>query len=204
MNKPTSFISEHSAEYALIPEITNILKRKFNQVTPIFPWATREGSKISNLIHQEELIKIIGIFPRRPKLKKSDNTEISITVNSELISGATRAKDYGIPMVAGCPLVRSFWELGNCKKFAWIKLGKNTLESYTLSKSDRPSEQEATHFLTKNQILNLAQNTSTFLTLPEFIEAYKHIKREGSSKEPYYYGSRTFFGSYKPFYLLMK
>ena len=44
--KYSSFISEHTAEYVLIPQLTDILKQKFEVVIPIYPWMTREGNNL--------------------------------------------------------------------------------------------------------------------------------------------------------------
>jgi len=48
---PKSFINERSAEYILVPNLKSILLEKFSTVTPLFPWATREGSVLSKQIH---------------------------------------------------------------------------------------------------------------------------------------------------------
>lgn len=46
-----SYISEHTAEYYLVPDLINILKEKYNFVSPVFPWVTRELSSLSKKIH---------------------------------------------------------------------------------------------------------------------------------------------------------
>ena len=69
MNEAKSFISEHTAEYILIPKLKNILQRRFCIVTPIFPWATREGSNLSNQIHKSDRIRVVGLFPATSQVK---------------------------------------------------------------------------------------------------------------------------------------
>ena len=82
-NKFTSFLSERSTEYLLIPKIVNILKKEYKTVIPIYPWLTREGSKISKIIHKDDKFLVLGLYPRRPKIDV-DNNIIYVKINDEL------------------------------------------------------------------------------------------------------------------------
>ncbi len=68
MKKATSFISEHTAEFALVPALKLILQKKYDYVTPIFPWMARECSNISTIIHKGDKFRVAGLYPRRPKI----------------------------------------------------------------------------------------------------------------------------------------
>ena len=118
---PKSFISERSAEYVLVPNLKSILLEKFSTVTPLFPWATREGGSLSKHIHGGETFRMIGLYARRPKLI-STGTNITIKLNRQILMGAKQGEELGIPIIAGCPLVKDFWELGGDPECVWIRL----------------------------------------------------------------------------------
>ena len=84
MTKATSYICEHTAEFVLIPTLKNILCRRFESVTPIFPWITREGGNTSYKLHGHENFKIIGLYPRRPKLNPANHENVIIKVNEQV------------------------------------------------------------------------------------------------------------------------
>ena len=46
--KPTGFMSEHSTEYALVPNFIAQVAGRFPHVIPMYFWSTREGAQIAN------------------------------------------------------------------------------------------------------------------------------------------------------------
>lgn len=182
----TSFISEHTAEFALIPNIINIIKNEYEYVVPIFPWLNREGGRLAHSLHQNEEFKVIGIYPRRPKFD-SNRTSCLIKINEELIETAVIAKIINIPMIAGAPISKNLWELYNnpiCKLFHL------TDDTQTLNFIDLNNTLE-------NEIdLLLIVRQANPHTYQSFISAVRYL-RQGNS--------RMFFSStYKPVYLLIK
>ena len=69
----TGYISEHSAEYYLVPALKKILQTQYSHVAPMFPWLSREFSKFSKLIHKDDRFHVLVMFPRRPKIDIADN-----------------------------------------------------------------------------------------------------------------------------------
>ena len=63
-----SFISEHTSEYILVPNIVRRLTQKFNQVIPVFLWLTREGNTTALEMMDGKQIRLLTAFPRRPKV----------------------------------------------------------------------------------------------------------------------------------------
>ena len=112
----TSFISEHSAELSLVPHLKMELEKHFNTVAPVFPWFNREASKISRQVHNNDRFKILVLFPRRPKLDHSENKNVFITINEDLLNFKNFASTHDIPVIAGCPISTNFWELSKCIK----------------------------------------------------------------------------------------
>ena len=74
MAKATSDIGEHTAEFVIVPVLNQLLSKVYDSVTPIYPWISREGSNISLELHSRDKFKVVGLYPRRPKLY-SGNSE---------------------------------------------------------------------------------------------------------------------------------
>lgn len=204
MSKSTSFICERTAEYVLIPKLKQILQKEYEFVTPIFPWITREGSNISKEVHENENYRILGLYPRRPKLANARSTRIHIKVNHEIILGAESALEHGIPVVAGCPIANNFWTLGSEPNCIWIKLCERTSENYHVEMdSDRITSLKHEHiFASDEDLINYANDNCNLLSLPEALEAFKEIKMKSMGLG--FYHPMAFMGGYKPVYFLMK
>ncbi|MDH3973337.1 MAG: hypothetical protein OEV42_03565 [Deltaproteobacteria bacterium] len=204
MNKSTSFICERTAEYVLIPALKQILQKKYEFVTPIFPWITREGSNISKAVHEKEKFHIVGLYPRRPKLANAEGTEIHIKINREIIAGAKSALEHGIPVVAGCPLANNFETLGSEPDCIWFNLYESTSENYHIE-MDNGHMKSLLHkhiFASEEDLLNYIVGNCNLLSLPDALEAFKGVKMK--SRGLGYYHPMAFMGGYKPVYFLMK
>ena len=191
----TSFISERSAELSLIPHLKMELEKHFDYVAPVFPWLNRETSKISKQVHVNDRFKILFLFPRRPKFEQNDNRKIFATINSDLSLFKEFAKDFSVPVIAGCPIATNFWELSKCSKHVWIEINDETINNY-LNPISNDSGEEVVESLSVSSIVKLINKSTTF-DIDRFSEFLKESK---------YAMPRTFlFGArYKPVYLLIK
>lgn len=207
MKKATSFIGEHTVELTIVPILKKILQKKYEFVTPIFPWMTREGSNISKYLHKNEKFKIFGLYPRRPKFTISDKENIYLKISEQIILGAQSGLALGIPIIAGLPLVKNFWELGNNPQCLWMKLVFEANENLdfkmkfdgTLSLDIELSKKV---FQKENEILNyINENTKSF-EINEALEAFRKIKMDSINMG--FYSSFAFMGGYKPIYFLLK
>jgi hypothetical protein len=198
----SSFISEHTAEYILVPRLTQILKKKFEMVVPIYPWMTREGNNLSKSIHSQDKFKIVGFYPRRPKISIEED-KICIKINPEFIEGAIEAVKIKIPIIAGCPLVKSFWDLNENTSCYWIKLDNETKDLYEFEFSSEVSpeyraKEEIGVFKSEEQLLTYVTSICGYHDIHSLIHSI-HIIRQHSSTV-YFMG----FGSYKPIYFLLR
>jgi hypothetical protein len=100
----TSFISEHTAELILVPELIHNLATKFSKITPLYYWASREGGRMSQMSFQGKLIKILALYPRRPKTTFPGSSVIQVKFNNLLFDRAKYFRANGIPVIAGVPL----------------------------------------------------------------------------------------------------
>ena len=122
------FLSEHTAEFVLVPRLKSILVARFGVVTPVYFWKTREGSSLSNLIHKSELVRVLAMFPRRPKLKSPTEKAIWGKINRELFEYSRASFSAGIPAIAGLPLAHSLPELSENREPIWISLSYDSPE----------------------------------------------------------------------------
>ncbi|MDD1793926.1 hypothetical protein LRP50_12350 [Enterovibrio sp. ZSDZ42] len=185
LKMPTSFMSEHSAEFALVPSMRTLLKKSFSTVIPIYPWLSREFGRKSQNYNDIGEFKVIALFPRRPKLIKKD---ILFTINHELIEYSNEASKHGVLTIAGLPLVRSLLELDQYPECLWFEL--------TTARSGLQSTYDAeTYRLSESVILSILKDSKvhTMSSLENFVRHVKHITSTG------------FFGAkYKPVFFLVK
>lgn len=205
--KATSFIGEHTAEFVLVPMLKRILQKEFEFVTPIFPWLTREGSNISKSLHQNDKFNILGLYPRRPKIAPLDKTIIHLKINEQIILGAQSGLNLGIPIIAGCPLAKDFWELGKNPNCLWIRLNFESKKN----KEFKIKQGKSLHvgkdlsrmvFQKENEILKYTKENAYLFNVTTAMEAFRKIKMDSVNLE--YYSSFAFWGGYKPIYFLLK
>lgn len=191
----TSYISEHSAEFSLVPLLKEILERKFEYVVPLYPWAYRETSNISKSIHANDDFYILGMFPRRPKIVLGTDTSIYITINPELAATQKLGKFNGIPIIAGCPIANNFWELAKSKFHIWLSISNQMTLDYLIPLKILSNYKHITT-LNIDNILDIVENdcvSHNVLSFEEFLAKVRRI------------GPRIHFGPrYKPVYFLMK
>ena len=206
MSKVTSFICEHTAEYILIPKLKEILHKRFDIVTPIYPWALREGSNISKELHKHDKFKVVGLYPRRPKLVSATNPKITVKINEQILLGAQSGMILGIPIIAGCPSVRNFWELGNNPNCVWIKLDQGFTETFELElehiqSSNYMNQISKFIFTNEEDLLIYLSERSELMDFTHAISSFRKIKMDSDGIGFYYF---RFMGGYKPVYFLLK
>ncbi|PNH95719.1 hypothetical protein C1O24_13365 [Vibrio diazotrophicus] len=107
----TSFCSERTIEYLLVPHLVNVLSKHFSKVIPIYSYATREFTKLSKSLHKNESFHAIALFPRRPKLTNYGSVGISTGNRLEQFQQITELR--GIPVILGTVNASDFWGLDN-------------------------------------------------------------------------------------------
>lgn len=119
---PTSFISEHSSEYILVPQLIELLARHFTKIVPLYFLLTREGNSMSCECSPSQAVKVVGVFARRPKIGTPEQPFIDVTFNASLFDSAQLASSFGIPTFAGVPLASSIMQLNLKTDCAWFQL----------------------------------------------------------------------------------
>ena len=206
MEKTTSFICEHTAEYILIPKLKKILHKRFDIVTPIYLWASREGSNISKELHKYDKFNVVGLYPRRPKLVSAGSQKITVKINKQILLGAQYGMKLGIPIIAGCPVVKNLWELGNNPNCVWIKLNQGYKESFELElehiqSSDYMNPMSRFIFANEEDLLTYLGEKSKSIDFNSAISSFREIRIASGGMGFYYF---RFMGGYKPVYFLLK
>ena len=188
----TSYICEHSAEFSLVPYLKSLLEREFEYVVPISPWLNREFSGKSKNLHRNVGFRVLVVFSRRPKT--TGESEIFITVNAELEAFKDVGVEYGIGVIAGCPLATNFWELATNNRYAWLNVGHPSTYEYLVNVSS-PNKGSDGLFLTDAQILDLVKKSSI-----QSMDSFENFVRDARYAQP-----PSFFGGrYKPVCFLIK
>jgi hypothetical protein len=205
MGKATSFICEHTAEYVLIPKLKEILRKRFDIVTPIYYWISRENSNISRQLHKHDIFKVVGLYSRRPKLISANSQKIIVKINDQIFRAAQYGMGLGIPIIAGCPLVKNLWELGNNPNCVWIKLCLDSKESFERELEFAQSHSYVNHlseftFANEEDLLTYLTERSASMDFDSAISSFREIKRCSEGAWEFF----RYMGGYKPVYFLLK
>lgn len=182
----TSFISEHSAEFVIVPKMKALLEKRFSIVVPIFPWLSREFGNRAKSAHGFSGFHVLALFPRRPKI--SDEGDVLVTINGELSVYKEIALKHGITVLAGCPNANNLRGLATCDECAWIDVDGyyNYLQNINCLDGKRLTDEEVIASVSKGEV-------HTMESLEKFI------------RETCYVLPASFFGMrYKPVYFLVE
>ena len=198
----TSYLSEHTIEFYLVPRFRQTLAAKFRSTLAFYFWASREGSSASRSVCAPERVRLAAVYPRRPKLRAVRRTPV-MKVNAELFRCAAKFRRVGVPVFAGFPLVKSVFEFSDDVEFLWFALrGDETegdieveMRTITNGQSRTPSLQGP---LSGQDICRLVTQESEPMPWDRAIEAINHVRRQGADN-----GLWPLGWGYKPVYFLV-
>lgn len=116
----TSYFSERTAEYSILPLVVAYLADRFGAAAPMYYWSSREGNSMARELHEQARLRVLAIFARRPKSWRRD--VLLGKLNLELFDFAHKASLHGVPTVAAFPVVRDIFELGGNFHIHWLPL----------------------------------------------------------------------------------
>jgi hypothetical protein len=199
----TSFMSEHTVEFYLVPRFRALLNTRYSHVLPFFYWKTREGNIMSRSDDFPALVSVCAMFPRRPKVH---GERIEMTVNEEVYLMSEHLRQARIPTFLGFPHVNSLSEFASAFKCLWfspnskgnhytrheIALGKGATEGSTLFGPFKDGEEIHGYIEA-----NATQQTWCSL-LDVLFEVHSKISQEDLIRRRFLFGP-----PYKPVYFLM-
>jgi hypothetical protein len=124
----SSFVSERTVEFYLVPRFKALLSAKYSYVLPFFYWKTREGNALSHSDEFPTRVTTCAMFPRRPKVH---GEHLAMTVNSEVYLMSEHLAEAGIPTFLGFPDVEAFSRFADDFKCLWFSPNSKRRE-YTL------------------------------------------------------------------------
>jgi hypothetical protein len=199
-------MSEHTAEYVLVPDLARRLSPHFHAIIPIFFWSTREGNATARKLMSNMSVRLVTAFPRRPKISRSGANQITMKVNQELLSYARVSADAGIPVFAGMPLVASLSTLRVESSCCWFDLKEfsSADRDYFVAvtpdgtiPSNHPPHELSPQPLNNLQIIACVSQ-SLVLPWDDAIESLREIRFRTPES-----GCFSFFGGYKPFHFVL-
>lgn len=203
----TSFMSEHTAEYALVSKLTAIFSAQKLRIVPIFFLSTREGSKVSRQCDDSSPIRLISVFARRPKVEFSNQSNIAVTINAELFQAANRLTALGIPTFAGAPLISSIMDFSLDANVVWFELTGEMASGVYLQISMDGTRvefwQETSAIrgpVHDKEIVEIFLSKSRLMQWTEAIEILRMNRRASRNNGSYWL---PFGGGYHPFYLIV-
>jgi hypothetical protein len=198
-----SFISEHSLEYVVVPRICEVLRANYKVIVPIYYWATREGNTLSRELHGNMKLRILSVFPRRPKVEKIDSDVVYGKINRSVMKFTEAANSFGIPTIFGFPLVKSFLDISNDCKCLFLNVTKyedgdiHFKVKKEANSIDVVSEQKTIITMLDNAAILAIVSKGRVLN---WDDALLHMNDLRNINEEY---SRFWMSQYKPVYILL-
>jgi hypothetical protein len=198
-------MSEHTAEYALVPDLVAHLGKHFPIIVPVYFWATREGARVGRESISNHTIRVVAAFARRPKVVRPGDERILVKVNEQLFAAARAGAEVGIPVLAGVPLVNNLVDFSIGVSCSWFHISSTSQPTadreFLLALSEeprRPALQEGVSGpLTQMELVNIAQSWCSELDWMGAVDGMRYVKSAGGIHHP------LFGGGYRPFFALM-
>jgi len=191
----SSFYSERTIEYILVPKLCNLIHKHKINVVPLFFRQLREGTNLSSELFGNKKFQMIAMFARRGKLS-NPNDYLHIKINHSVIKMFKNLNSIGIPVIFGASNARSLIELSN-SDVNWISIYKvpyKNLDDIYLDLDDKEFS------INENEIIELIDKSRLF----EFEEMCSHLE-ELRKKEKMERGLPWFsrVWMYEPVYFLI-
>jgi hypothetical protein len=199
----TSFVSEHSVEYILVANLAQTLSDHFNRIIPIYFLSTREGSIISRECGPSQVVKVISVFARRPKVNFTGQPIIQIKFNESILQTTKLSLSFGIPTFAAVPLASSIFDLRLDLDCAWFELRSGDTDVvYELSVRGEllsPKSPLIEGPLSEDELVGSIRATGS-MYWKDAVEALRAIRRGANWSTRLW---PMFWGVYQPFTLLL-
>jgi hypothetical protein len=125
----SSFMSEHTVEFYLVPRFRALLNSRYSHALPFFYWKTREGGILSHRDDFPALVTACAMFPRRPKVH---GEQIEMTVNKDVYLMSKHLQEAGIPTFLGFPRVNSLSGFATDFECLWFLLNLKNVAGHLL------------------------------------------------------------------------
>jgi len=206
-----SFLSEHSAEYALVHDVVRLLTPAFPSIVPIYLWMTREGNNAARDSLGNLPLGIVCVYPRRPKVFAPRQQVLHIKINAHVLYTARAYQEVGVPVLAGIPLVADLYQYRIDSPCAWFELigddgpHDDVVQSLSLSGNiagRRELPPSVRGPLGPTEPLNTIREKLRIAPWDVWLDRIRSVRK---TDIPYSGTQRPWFaGAYSPFFLLVE
>jgi len=200
--KLSSFVSDHSAEYLLVPAITKVLRAEYSTIVPLYFWLSREGGLHARETHEGSPFRAVALFPRRPKFELGKHRRIYVTINESLKESALVLRNRGIPSLVGCPIIESFWQIDEEPRCVFLAIDDDTLSQYSFDAEMTISNDRSTILLSNAELITYVSKHAERTDLNELLLAVRASRSPDQSRIGV--GAKMFSSVYKPVILLLR
>lgn len=201
----TSFISERTAEYVVVPSMAKILSNAYGKVIPLFFWVSREGGNVSKNSFNE-MVRVVALYARRPKLNHVFDDNIQIKFNQILFDRRDFFYEKGITTLCGAPICNSLSSFAYETSIKWFYLkahGNETTIDFEINNLSRKITNENVVILNENEVLEIVKNESQLMRWDDAINTIRELKNRGKQYARWGYVSGLFGDLYKPVFLVL-
>jgi hypothetical protein len=199
----TSFLSEHTVEFYLVPRFRALLGARYAQALPFFYWKTREGGVLSRRDYFPDLVTPCALFPRRPKVR---GEHLEMTVNEEVYLMSEYLAQARIPTFLGFPRVEALSELASDFQCLWFSPTSKVMQytRHEIAPGNLPIESSSFigPFQDEKDIHQYIEANAKPQTWPSLLdllfEVHSNISQEGVIATRFRFGP-----PYKPVYFVM-
>ena len=203
-SRPIAFMCERTAEYVLIPALARILRRNYKTILPFGFSANREGSAVATVPAR---LRLLATFARRTKVLASGDREITVKFNQVLFEVARKAQDFGIPVLAGVPLVSALEDLADTPECSWFLIqdhsGSLSDVTYRIDLVERillTESHEGIEGPLPTERLLSHLGCATWYLWPEAMRALRELRRRDDQRSFYFpFGASP----YRPFFFAL-
>lgn len=206
----TSFMSEHTIEYALVSHLRRIFSERFGRIIPIYLWLTREGDNMALESIAGDLFSLIAVFARRPKVVSPDQETILVNFNSSVLRAAYEHRARGIPVFAGVPLLTSLRDFHLDVDCAWFEVFGQEEEDEDLSLElslagdlikPIPVRSPIRGPIVEEEVARVASEQSKMAEWRKWVSHIRDARK--ALRDPFRSDFMWFGRAYRPFYLLL-
>lgn len=200
---------EQTASFALMTHLCSVISKVSDNITPLWFWRTREGSRLSELCDDSRKLRVIGFYPRRPKVSSVSDSQLLVKINAHVINAFKRAAACKILLLIGVPLVVSILDYRLSSPCAWYRptnIGNYDKDYFfrldlvgAVVDSD-PADMPFKGPINDHVLLDLVTSGSELRTWTEIIECMRQITRS----DPFAASSFSIFGlgHYRPYFVV--
>lgn len=206
----TSFISEHTAEYFLNYTLINLFEKSSYDVIPFYYWKSREGANQSKACGIDKEVRLVTIFPRRPKIEEPGQPYIEVKINYSLLITSIICKEFDIPVFAGVPLASSMFQFTTNKEYcSWFYLNPLEVKDeadvvFTISVDNESilmNEIQGIESISEEDLVEFMVRKAPKREWISYIETINEVRSRVRYSENISSSIFSWFGIYKPFYL---